>query len=51
MDRHSKYVAEYQKLEDNNDNNLNAVVLQTTTIFKMTPYKKPLEKNFGQGAM
>mmetsp|Transcript_10958 Transcript_10958/g.20040 ORF Transcript_10958/g.20040 Transcript_10958/m.20040 type:complete len:1079 (+) Transcript_10958:198-3434(+) len=41
----------YQKPEDDDDDEINAVASQAASAFKMTPYEKPSEKTFGQGAM
>jgi hypothetical protein len=41
----------YQKQEDDEDDYTNAIVSQTASAFKMTPYEKPSEKAYGQGAM
>ncbi len=41
----------YQKQEDDEDDYTNAVATQTASAFKMTPYEKPSEKAYGQGAM
>ena len=41
----------YQKPEGDDDEEFNITVTQTSSAFKMTPYEKPSEKTFGQGAM
>ena len=41
----------YQKQEDDEDDYINTVATQTASAFKMTPYEKPSEKAYGQGAM
>lgn len=41
----------YQKPEDDDDDDMNAVVSGTASAFKMTPYEKPTERTYGQGSM
>ena len=41
----------YQKPEDDDDDDMNAVASQAASTFKMTPYEKPQERTYGQGAM
>eukprot|EP00578_Thalassiosira_sp_NH16_P006527 CAMPEP_0181104594 /NCGR_PEP_ID=MMETSP1071-20121207/15517_1 /TAXON_ID=35127 /ORGANISM="Thalassiosira sp., Strain NH16" /LENGTH=1073 /DNA_ID=CAMNT_0023187815 /DNA_START=42 /DNA_END=3264 /DNA_ORIENTATION=- len=41
----------YQKPEDDDDDDINAVASQAASAFKMTPYEKPSERTYGQGAM
>lgn len=41
----------YHKEDDDEDDYINSSVTQTASAFKMTPYEKPSEKVYGQGAM
>jgi len=41
----------YQKPEDDDDDDTNAVATSAASTFKMTPYEKPQERTYGQGAM
>ncbi|KAL7543085.1 hypothetical protein ACHAXR_013039 [Thalassiosira sp. AJA248-18] len=41
----------YQKPEDDDDDEVNAIGSQAASAFKMTPYEKPSEKTYGQGSM
>lgn len=41
----------YNKPDDDDDDDITGVASQAASAFKMTPYEKPQERTYGQGAM